>query len=56
MGIEPIPPELNSGVLSRLNYGVIQKRWASDVIERRHSMLGIEPRALEFSHKTLRPP
>ena len=24
MGIEPIPPELNSGVLSRLNYGVIQ--------------------------------
>jgi len=25
MGIEPIPPELNSGVLSRLNYGVIQK-------------------------------
>ena len=56
MGIEPIPPELNSGVLSRLNYGVIQKRWASDVSERRHSMLGIEPRALEFSLKTLRPP
>jgi hypothetical protein len=26
------------------------------VIERRHSMLGIEPRALEFSLKTLRPP
>jgi hypothetical protein len=24
MGIEPTPPELNSGVLSRLNYGVIQ--------------------------------
>jgi hypothetical protein len=56
MSIEPIPPELDSGVLSRLNYGVIQKRWASDEIERRHSMLGIEPSALEFSPKTLRPP
>ena len=31
-------------------------RWTSDVIERRQSMLGIEPRALEFSPKTLRPP
>ncbi len=31
-------------------------RWTSDVIERRHSVLGIEPRALEFSPKTLRPP
>ena len=25
MGIEPTPPELNPGVLSQLNYGVIKK-------------------------------
>jgi len=31
-------------------------RWTSDVIERRHSMPGIEPGALMLSPKTLRPP
>ena len=31
-------------------------RWTSDVIERRHYMLGIEPRALGLPLKTLRPP
>ncbi len=46
MGIEPTSPGLNPGVLSQLNYGVI--RWASGVIERRHSMPGIEPGPLNF--------
>src|SRR6185436_15310442 len=31
-------------------------RWTSDVIERRHSMPGIEPGALKLSLKPLRPP
>src|SRR5580658_6324411 len=31
-------------------------RWTSDVIERRHSLPGIEPGALGLSSKTLRPP
>src|SRR5580658_11070982 len=31
-------------------------RWTSDVIERRHSLPGIEPGALGLSPKTLRPP
>ena len=31
-------------------------QWASGVIERRHSMPGIEPGALGFSLQTLRPP
>ena len=57
MGIEPTPPGLNPGVLSQLNYGVIRKdSWASGVIERRHSLPGIEPGALGVSPKTLGPP
>ena len=54
MGIEPISPESESGVLSQLNYGVI--RWTSGAIEWRHSMPGIEPGPPRFSPRTVRPP
>ena len=54
MGIEPTSPGLNPGVLSQLNYGVI--RWTSGVIERRHSMPGIEPGPPRLSPRTVHPP